>query len=795
MSALGTAHTYVRKGWGVVPLFGVDGAACRCRAGAACPAKSRGKHPSLGMKWQTGALTSGPDVEAWWEDHPHDNVGILTGQQSGLFVLDVDGASGVASVSAMATEHGAFPATRIVSTGSGGLHYYFRHPGHFRVYNSTSWLAKGIDIRGVNGQVVAPPSVGGLGSYDVLADLDVAEAPEWLLTSLHEHSNHIEGGRKATVVSAERVELEFMPPALETLRSTLVGEDQGRHKHFHALVAACFEGGYTQGQAVTIAAPWCAAVGKFTGRVEQEVARSWGKLEAEAAKAEEWLPGSTGTAAVPGPAVVADVQMSAAGVVAPQIATSGVEEPDKGLGEEAAVEMAPTWAAMDLEAVLSGAYAPEVAELFTREDGPSLLYRGRVHSFHGESESGKSLIAQAECASILKAGGTAAYLDFESDLGAVVGRLLELGASADQIRAGFEYRRPDADPRKFPHERGEYGLLLGKAWDLVVIDGMTDALSVFGAGSNDNDEITAFMRVFPRLVARRTGAAVVIVDHVTKDSETRGRHAVGGQAKMNALDGAAYVISVEEALGRGLCGVVVMRVGKDRPGNVRPHCGTFAKDRTQEAARVVIDSTGGDGIKVSVGAPLSAVGDASSDTKERGNGRDTTLMEKISRLLEDAPRSQTALALELGFGSNKRPVAKAAGFLVLEGFIRTEGKAKNTVSVTVRPYRSEEDSASSDYLGWVPRSSSRGPSVQSVQIGAMPSSAPIEDTEPQTLRSRGSGSAPIPDGNRPIGATPVVAPSTLVECVRCGGHTTAGVAARWDGACWPCAQRLGLAPA
>jgi hypothetical protein len=31
------------------------------------------------------------------------------------------------------------------------------------------------------------------------------------------------------------------------------------------------------------------------------------------------------------------------------------------------------------------------------------------------AESGKSLIAQAECARVLAAGGTAAYVDFESD--------------------------------------------------------------------------------------------------------------------------------------------------------------------------------------------------------------------------------------------------------------------------------------------------------------------------------------------------------------------------------------------
>ena len=122
---------------------------------------------------------------------------------------------------------------------------------------------------------------------------------------------------------------------------------------------------------------------------------------------------------------------------------------------------------------------------------------------------------------------------------------------------------------------------------------MTDALGIFGCSTIDNDDVAGWIRTVPKQIAARTGAAVVLIDHVTKDTSTRSRWAIGGQAKMAGLTGAAYTVEVVRPLGRGMRGEVVLRIAKDRPGAVRPHCGSFSKkDRTQEAARIVVDSTG-----------------------------------------------------------------------------------------------------------------------------------------------------------------------------------------------------------
>jgi len=92
-------------------------------------------------------------IRHWFNNkYPDANVGIVTGQISGLVVVDVDSEEGKELVDSYL--NGA-PAT--VQTGGGGYHFYFRHPGGF-VPNGVRILP-GVDIRGENGLVVAPPSV------------------------------------------------------------------------------------------------------------------------------------------------------------------------------------------------------------------------------------------------------------------------------------------------------------------------------------------------------------------------------------------------------------------------------------------------------------------------------------------------------------------------------------------------------------------------------------------------------------------------------------------------------------
>lgn len=344
-----------------------------------------------------------------------------------------------------------------------------------------------------------------------------------------------------------------------------------------------------------------------------------------------------------------------------------------------------SWKPQDLDSILSGTYCAPEATLFTRADGVSLMYAGLIHSFHGESESGKSLVMQIETAKLLRKGRDVLFMDFESDAASVVQRLIEFGAPRDAIRDHLYYVKPEVSPKASPAELAAWATLLQRRYALAVIDGVTDSLGIFECSTKDNDDISRWMRVLPKRIADQTGAAVALIDHVTKDSDGRGRFAIGGQAKMAGLTGAAYTVEVIEPLGRGLRGVVSLRIGKDRPGSIRPHCGTFRKgDRTQEAAHVVIDSTGSSPV-VKVFAPVGRPGEAEK-VKET---RLADLMEKISREIEvHAGCSQAAIYKAVS--GNEADKADAVRKLVEAGSVTvTRGPRNSHLHTSARPYRKD----------------------------------------------------------------------------------------------------------
>lgn len=353
-----------------------------------------------------------------------------------------------------------------------------------------------------------------------------------------------------------------------------------------------------------------------------------------------------------------------------------------GTADSGGADSRSTWAPIDMQLILERANDQLQPTLFPRADGQSLLYPGMVHSFHGESESGKSLLVQFEAARLISSGRKVLYLDFESDPSSVVCRLVMLGADADAIIAHFDYRHPEMRPDS-DVERPAWLTMLGRRYDLAVIDGVTDSLGVFGyASSKDNDAVAGWMRELPRRLAAETGAAVVMVDHVTKDRESRGRFAIGGQAKMAGLTGAAYIVEVAQPIGQGMKGVIELWVGKDRPGAVRGHCGTYRKsDRTQLAARVVLDSTGSTSV-VTVEPP-----DGPSHDGDVGNGAwRSDLTERARRAIEQRPRS-TKSAIAKALGGNRSRAMEVIDDLVRAGDVSVEDGPRRAQLLTIKEFQ------------------------------------------------------------------------------------------------------------
>lgn len=356
----------------------------------------------------------------------------------------------------------------------------------------------------------------------------------------------------------------------------------------------------------------------------------------------------------------------------------------------------PSWEPLDLAEVLNGTIKLQPPTLMPREDGVCLLYPRMVHSFQGESESGKSMLLHAEAARTLAAGQQVLFIDFESDQVTVVNRLLMLGASAENILKGLHYIRPETHPMSMTADRSAWERLLSTRYTLAVIDGVTEAFSVFGVKSIDNDEVSTWGRNVPRTIANRTGAAVVVIDHVTKDAATRGRFAIGAQAKMSYLTGASYTVEVIKPLGVGLRGQLSIRVGKDRPGLVRPNSGPYrSSDRTQQAAVATIDSTDGQTISYTLEAPRAGV---DSTVSTPSTFRYTYFMEQISVLLEQVGIPTSKRGIRAAIKGDNGKLDDALATLNAEGYVQTT----STGSVSVRPYRQTADPGSDKYDPSVP---------------------------------------------------------------------------------------------
>lgn len=156
-----------------------------------------GKHPRS-MGWQGKATTNIAIIDPTWALKPDSNIGIPTGDKSGILVLDVDLAkdegqqSGEESLAELIQTHGALPKTVEAITGSGGRHLYFQHPSY--QLKGRCGIKPGLDIRADGNLIVVPPSRHVSGNTYMwkkghgLGEIDIAPAPDWLLALIPKNS-------------------------------------------------------------------------------------------------------------------------------------------------------------------------------------------------------------------------------------------------------------------------------------------------------------------------------------------------------------------------------------------------------------------------------------------------------------------------------------------------------------------------------------------------------------------------------------------------------------------------------
>ncbi|MBD2760057.1 AAA family ATPase [Yimella sp. cx-573] len=276
-----------------------------------------------------------------------------------------------------------------------------------------------------------------------------------------------------------------------------------------------------------------------------------------------------------------------------------------------------TWAPLNLAEILASDQldlGPRPT-LLARNDGKLLLYPAAIHSISGEPASGKTWVAILAAAQELADSNDVLYIDFEDRPETLISRLRGLGIDDRQIAEHLRYIRPQAalDPASRTHlDEATQGVTL------AVIDGITEAMTLHGLSLMDNEDVARWLALIPHHIANH-GPSVVQIDHVVKNSEARGRYAIGGQHKLAGITGVAYKLVTVRSFGRGSHGIAKLVIDKDRHGHVGPNGST--------AAEMHLDATK-DGLEGWLCEPEETT------YSSGGEMRPTHLMEKVSRYLE-----------------------------------------------------------------------------------------------------------------------------------------------------------------
>lgn len=351
-----------------------------------------------------------------------------------------------------------------------------------------------------------------------------------------------------------------------------------------------------------------------------------------------------------------------------------VEAAQGFFGEVAAQNGSRSYSTLDIPNmadILAGKIVQDQPTILTRADGQALFYAGKMHVLQAEPSSGKSWIALFAALEVLNMGGSVIFLDYEDQAVSITGRLLALGGDPASITERFQYIRPSG--AMGTQERAELSTVLQRLNpDLIIIDGVAEAISRDGFDEDRNSEVVKWVDQYPRWLSQ-TGACVVMIDHIAKDKEKGGRYARGASHKLAAVDGASYQVKIIHSFSRHKGGSVKLVVAKDRPG-------VFT---IGEVAAVVKIDPAGDGQIVRM------IIEKSQEPRPSDSWKPTKAMEKLSLELERSPNPlQPKLLLDMTTGSGKRSTFQdALARLQTENFVTSFRVGQTQYLRLVRRYR------------------------------------------------------------------------------------------------------------
>jgi hypothetical protein len=215
-------------------------------------------------------------------------------------------------------------------------------------------------------------------------------------------------------------------------------------------------------------------------------------------------------------------------------------------------------------------------------------------------------------------------------------------------------------------------LLVADGFALVVLDSWEPALVLSGVNSQENAEVNRWHNDFTDTL-HAGGVTLALLDHVPKSKERNRRYSIGAAAKLRPIE---IHLSLRPAKGENLTrdtdGAFLLTCEKDRLGHV-PEGSVYRLELAHQGGSLAWDVTSGrDG--------------------DRGDFAPTSIMEKVSRLLEiDGEKSGNQVRKTPGLGKDEY-VRQALSVLVLGGWVTTaQGKRNATLYRSAMPFRDGDE--------------------------------------------------------------------------------------------------------
>lgn len=222
----------------------------------------------------------------------------------------------------------------------------------------------------------------------------------------------------------------------------------------------------------------------------------------------------------------------------------------------------------NIAALLAGNLPPApTPSVLRRMDGIGMFYTNQVNILFGEPESGKTFVALAAIVECLNKGGRAVFLDMDHNgMEGIAARLLDLGAPSEILGNLDRFRYKEPEDRQDLIE----AIADLRAWrpGVAVLDSVGELMPTMGLSSNSPDDFTiAHTSVLKPLAM--AGAAVIAIDHVAKNTESKAQGPTGTAAKARAAGGTMLRVTVKDAFTPGHGGSAYLNIKKDRHGGLR----------------------------------------------------------------------------------------------------------------------------------------------------------------------------------------------------------------------------------